>query len=413
MSIYNCRHNCGKGFNSIQSRHRHENGYCPVKKLENEKEKNDYFLIKEKYNKSEKKYNKLEGKYNSLIIINEKINVELNNLKILNATLAVRIENYDELKINYAELIKRNNENSSISISDMQKNYNDIITKTNSTVTTVVKDITKNTNSTHVVKLLTKHIKPVPVLENKHDEIIKTMKSQITNDNTIFDIVLLKYTRNIFPEWICDLIVSVYKGETLSERQIWITDVSRITCIIGKFIKNKNSTEWIVDAGGTIVIEEVITPIINNIKKMLVTYINETNQSIINKNHEDVDDLRYNLENSINLQNDLKKDKIIKNILKDLAKKLNIKSEIHNIESDKILQLEDKREDKTKDKIKLEDKTKDKIKLEDKTKDKIKLEDKTKDKKKMIKYASDSSSSSESDESSEQDSDSDSSSDSD
>lgn len=249
MDKFPCKNECGKVFNSRQNRYKHETSHCSLRKV------ND---------------------------MDSELQKKLNDINVKYIECCYKLQNSD----NIINMLKLQNEELKKELSDIKSQSTSHIDHIKTTGTSVIK-LAQNSNT--AIKHLTKHISDVPILTHKKDEIMGYIESERTPHYTPYEYIIMKYREKGFISWISDIIVAVYKGDTISEQQIWTTDPTRFTCIIGEIIENakkeittnkddfkeekvKKKT-WTLDKGGKKVTKLVIKPTLEEIRKMMEKYI--------------------------------------------------------------------------------------------------------------------------------------------
>ena len=127
-----------------------------------------------------------------------------------------------------------------------------------------------------------------------------------------------KFTHNIFPNFIGDMIVEHYQPKTKADANVIATDTSRLCFIVMQKItkKDKNKTEekeWINDKSGKKFTELVLKPIINAVKETLIEFIEFKKKKELNDNS------LYLMGECVKLKRDIEVDKFTKPILRYVA----------------------------------------------------------------------------------------------
>lgn len=168
------------------------------------------------------------------------------------------------------------------------------------------------TSSTGALSFLVKNYSNAPNI-TKFDN-FSLLKYESTGD--MANMLAYKQKKNIFGEYITEILLEHYKKENPSEQSIWNSDVSRLSYIV-KDTDKKNISVWIQDKKGNIVTEYAIDPLLKHVH----TKITE-NQNRLTKKTEKTGPNELELEimeNSYNLLADIENGESTKDILKCLA----------------------------------------------------------------------------------------------
>ena len=95
-------------------------------------------------------------------------------------------------------------------------------------------------------------------------------------DNGIIQDVIHAHNHDILDSYIGDIILKFYNNEKSEERQIWVTDYSRLKFIVRKK-KSNGDFYWCDDGGGCYTCAKLITPTIEKIKVLLDEYQKKIN----------------------------------------------------------------------------------------------------------------------------------------
>ena len=100
----------------------------------------------------------------------------------------------------------------------------------------------------------------------------------IDKDEGIIQDVIYSYRHDMLDSYIGDVVLKVYNNVKLEERQIWVTDNSRLKFIVRK--KNKNgSYYWYCDNCGDYTSKILISPTIDKIRNLLDKYQKDINSN--------------------------------------------------------------------------------------------------------------------------------------
>ena len=106
---------------------------------------------------------------------------------------------------------------------------------------------------------------------------VKTIEQFNVNDVEIVESLIYSYRHKKLHRFLGDIVLSVYKKNDPSKQSIWTTDTSRLTYIIRELLE-QNYSNWIIDKKGVRTKEYLINPLMNNVKKLLLSY--QENQTI-------------------------------------------------------------------------------------------------------------------------------------
>ena len=145
-------------------------------------------------------------------------------------------------------------------------------------------------------------------------------------DNGIVQDVIHAYNHDMLDSYIGDIILKFYNNEKLEERQIWVTDYSRLKFIVRKK-KTNGEFYWYNDNGGDYTNRRLIKPTICKIKRLLQKYQKKINNKIFYDYNSIID--KYNQEQIIkknetilSILSSIDNLKIHKKILRYIAPKL-------------------------------------------------------------------------------------------
>lgn len=136
------------------------------------------------------------------------------------------------------------------------------------------------------------------------------------NSAEMANMVAYKQKKNIFGDYISNILVEHYKKEKPSEQCIWNSDVNRLSYIV-KDNDKKNTSVWVKDKKGILVTEYAIDPILKHIQ----TNLTENQNMLVKKTETTVpSDLEMEImQHSYNLLADIENGESTKDILKCLA----------------------------------------------------------------------------------------------
>ena len=134
----------------------------------------------------------------------------------------------------------------------------------------------------------------------------------------IVENIISAYKHKTLDRHIGDLILKLYKKENPLDQSIWNTDDNRLTYIIKELLNNKSSN-WIVDKKGVKTVQYLISPLLEYIKKLIITY--QENYSIpeSTRNVVEIDMLLENNKKIIEIINGIDDGNIAKDVLKFIS----------------------------------------------------------------------------------------------
>lgn len=168
--------------------------------------------------------------------------------------------------------------------------------------------------STSTLSFIVKNYNNAPNIQKFDDFSLLKFK----NNAEMVNMVAYKKKKNIFDEYVVEILIEYYKKEEPSKQSIWNTDINRLSYTVKDADKNKNNISvWMKDKKGILLTEYAINPILEHIKKKL----SENSKAILERHNENK--FKQNdaeiLELSYNLANDIETGEATKNILKCLA----------------------------------------------------------------------------------------------
>lgn len=95
-------------------------------------------------------------------------------------------------------------------------------------------------------------------------------------------VMIIRYKIGILHEYLGDIIIKTFKNNNPELQSMWTTDVARLSFTISQIIGNNKTTEWIKDKGGIKITSYIITPLLENVRDILITFTND-NYDIINE----------------------------------------------------------------------------------------------------------------------------------
>ena len=163
-------------------------------------------------------------------------------------------------------------------------------------------------------KHLTK-AQPLKLLE--HKEAVKLLTYDKSSKHPLGTRIVYSYKEKILDEFLGDMIVEWYKKKNPDDQSIWSTDASRLSFILMNIFSETGKKEWNTDKKGLKIKKMIILPILEEIKKELMSSINEWTLDI-----DKSDDAKSCYENIIFAKDiilEITKDTIADDVLKYIA----------------------------------------------------------------------------------------------
>ena len=113
-----------------------------------------------------------------------------------------------------------------------------------------------------------------PVIKKIQIDQIKQIKNY--DDDVYISEVFSAHKNKTIGKYLGDVIVKLYKKEDPSKQSIWNTDTHRFTYMLKKFIHTEKSM-WMVDKKGVDMVDNIVTPITDDIRKLAIKYRDENN----------------------------------------------------------------------------------------------------------------------------------------
>jgi hypothetical protein len=133
------------------------------------------------------------------------------------------------------------------------------------------------------LKFILTNYKNAPLLEPiKNDRLLEYTGDTVTNMNDLINNLFYNYKHKLLDRYIGDIIIKIYKKDDPNEQSIWSSDIQRFNYIIRQLIGKK--TNWYTDKKGIAVVDTIINPLLQYIKKILQEYVqdNKLNDKQIN-----------------------------------------------------------------------------------------------------------------------------------
>ncbi len=99
------------------------------------------------------------------------------------------------------------------------------------------------------------------------DSIKKCIKDNEKYD--LADLIIYHYTKKELGDFLGDFIITEYKKENPSEQSFWVTDVTRLSCVVRKAI-DENKAIWDRDKNAEYAKKYLIEPIVNFVQEIMI-----------------------------------------------------------------------------------------------------------------------------------------------
>lgn len=290
-NIYQCKH-CIKSFTSKNGLANHIEKYC-----DNLKKTIDLVDTNVKINNLETEIKELKETNNKILTELEKLNKEpilkipQEEQQIIDNLVEKRMSQDNINDIVITNTIKSNNK--TINKTDNSTDNSTTDNSINNTTNNITNNINKTKNTINV-KLTRKYVEENflqgPILkrldnintmidysidQNKDIEFNSGPKTDKEKDKYVRDLIA-KYHNGRMIEFLGDYIVKIYKT-TPPEQAMWATDTSRSAFTNRRKLDDSTETVWVKDPKGKAIIAILILPVLVDVKKLVIRYINNLN----------------------------------------------------------------------------------------------------------------------------------------
>lgn len=128
------------------------------------------------------------------------------------------------------------------------------------------------TNMSNVVKYVNQNYinaQPLEMLQSAQAK--NLLMAQTTKEHSVEELMIYYYDKRTLDKFIGKIIKSEYKKDDPEIQQFWTTDVSRLSFLVRRVMK-ENDKMWINDKKGILVKKYIITPILVEVKGMIDKY---------------------------------------------------------------------------------------------------------------------------------------------
>jgi hypothetical protein len=128
------------------------------------------------------------------------------------------------------------------------------------------------TNMSNVVKYVNQnYINAQPLEMLQSNQAKNLLMAQNTKTHSVEELMIYYYDKHTLDKFIGKIIKSEYKKEDPETQQFWATDVSRLSFLVRRVMK-ENDKIWINDKKGIMIKKYIITPILIEVKAMIDKY---------------------------------------------------------------------------------------------------------------------------------------------
>ena len=154
-----------------------------------------------------------------------------------------------------------------------------------------------------------------PALQTISLDEFKNLKD---NEKKIVEEILSAYKHKTLDKYLGNYIIKLYKKDDPKVQSIWNTDDSRLTYLIKELLSNQSSN-WIIDKKGIKTKEYLIDPLLDCIKKLLISYQQNLIIPNLKQNSVEVEFILENNKKIRELVDDIDDGVISKDILKHIS----------------------------------------------------------------------------------------------
>jgi hypothetical protein len=174
------------------------------------------------------------------------------------------------------------------------ENENKLLKKNNNTLSTVAEN--NSMTSCSAMNFVMKNYKNAPCIQ-KFDEYQLLLEGN--EEYSIAEVVINKYEKKEFVQFIGDILIKKYKTENPEDRSMWSSDTARLAYMIRE-LSVDNVPAWFHDKGGVKTANYTVKPILAHIKDDLKRLVKENTQALgkvdfDDLNNSECDELRKNI----------------------------------------------------------------------------------------------------------------------
>lgn len=275
-----CCEDCGMKFKNNYNKNRHKQMSCKTVK---EKEK---------------------GEIQKKLLSYEELKIENDAYKKENIRLQKIIDELQEYKENYIELLKKTSDtNSKLLELNIETSGKSMV------------------QSMSTMKFVTKNMVKAPPLRHEKQEIAGLLEYTESKKHQPVDYIFHNYSIKKLDSWIGDIIVKIYKKENPFDQSVWSTDTNRYSYLICEVVESASGkkNEWITDKSGIKVTDIIIDPTLKIVDEMLDEYLEEAakkSEKVDELEIDEISKLMYNKQRAMEIKIKIENNDLHKDILK-------------------------------------------------------------------------------------------------
>jgi hypothetical protein len=192
--------------------------------------------------------------------------------------------------------------------------------------------LTNNQNKTYNVSVMSyvtnNFTNTEPLEEIKTTDVHKFLDHGKIEGYSIEEAIIFYYQKKMFSQFIGEAIKKEYKKDNQEEQKFWASDVARLTFIVRRVLtktKKKKENVWIKDSNGTSLLNLLIIPSLNEIKRVLAIYADECHEKIKHLDNYMVEKIGNNIFEANKIINDINLSEFEKPILRYIAPHFQLK----------------------------------------------------------------------------------------
>lgn len=262
---------------------------------------------------------------------------------------AIKIENneIEELKRQVSEMSQIISNLTGIKNNQINSNH-DNVTNLNSNNNLVQNNNTTNniSTNTYVLNYVNQTYPNAPVLKMLKDVKIKELLTIENSNHLIAEHIVFYYTKYKLPSFLGDIISNAYKKENPEEQEFWVTSVRYLTFIVRQLMNNKPI--WKNNEKGEKIIENIINPMLKEVKKLLQDFITLVNDHKIIKTLEKYENLQNKGIIAVEIIKDINDNVLHNQILKYIVPHFQLRGEVELLDDEKKVVVQYKKPTKKK-----------------------------------------------------------------
>jgi hypothetical protein len=239
-------------------------------------------------------------------------------------------------QLNNVNVLKTSNDNNIIStIASNNNNSNNMVAKN---ITNVHGDnvVTNNNQKITVLNYVEQaypDVRALPMLGPKK-AIQLLLNAEQDSDHTI--IAFFIYWNKIYQlhEFLGEIILKEYKTKIPGEQKIWVASVQKLSFIVRQSLNDKDI--WLKDKQGVVINQRIITPMLEEVKKMLQNCVKDVKEKSHDRNipFDEFEKLQDEGMESVKIIQKINKKTLHQQILKYIAPHFQLRGTIELIDED-------------------------------------------------------------------------------